>query len=105
MRPFLLRPPQASSSRSPALPMSYPSCVIKMTCRMVSGASEAAPPASGRDDPFYAVGVLGSLTTPLADAGISIFAVSTFDTDYLLVKEKDLAAAVDVLRRRGHTVR
>jgi hypothetical protein len=45
------------------------------------------------------------LTAPLAQAGISVFAVSTFDTDYLLVDDKDLAAALDVLRRQGHTVR
>jgi hypothetical protein len=54
--------------------------------------------------PFSAVGILASLTAPLAEAGISIFAVSTFDTDYLLVKEKDLAAAVRALRRQGHSV-
>ena len=54
--------------------------------------------------PFSVVGVLVSLTAPLAEAGISVFAVSTFDTDYLLVKEQDLATAADVLRRQGHTV-
>jgi GNAT superfamily N-acetyltransferase len=55
--------------------------------------------------PFSVVGVLASLTAPLAEAGISVFAISTFDTDYLLVKAKDLERAVDVLRRRGHTIR
>ncbi len=54
--------------------------------------------------PFTAVGVLAALTAPLAEAGISIFAISTFDTDYLLVLEKDLAAAVNALRRQGHQV-
>jgi predicted metal-dependent HD superfamily phosphohydrolase len=54
--------------------------------------------------PFTVVGVLASLTAPLADAGVSVFAVSTFDTDYLLVKSDDLARAVDALRRHGHTV-
>ena len=54
--------------------------------------------------PFSVVGVLASLAAPLVEAGISVFAVSTFDTDYLLVKEKDLASAVDALRRRGHTI-
>ena len=54
--------------------------------------------------PFSAVGVLASLATPLAEAGVSVFAVSTFDTDYLLVKENDLAAAADALQRQGHTV-
>ena len=54
--------------------------------------------------PFSVVGVLASLTAPLAEAGTSIFAISTFDTDYLLVKAEDLERAVDVLRRRGHTI-
>lgn len=47
--------------------------------------------------PFSTVGVLASLVEPLADAGISVFAISTFDTDYLLVKEMDLAKAAAVL--------
>ena len=54
--------------------------------------------------PFAVVGVLASLVTPLAEAGISVFAISTFDTDYLLVKEKDLENAVAALRQQGHTV-
>lgn len=53
---------------------------------------------------FSVVGVLASLTAPLAEAGISVFAFSTFDTDYLLLKEADLHQAVDVLRRQGHTI-
>src|SRR3989442_1500343 len=44
--------------------------------------------------PFSVVGVLASLTAPLAEAGISVFAVSTYDTDYLLVKEPDLEKAL-----------
>jgi len=39
---------------------------------------------------FSQVGVLASLVGPLAEAGISVFAISTFDTDYLLVKQADL---------------
>jgi putative acetyltransferase len=54
--------------------------------------------------PFSVVGVLAWLTAPLAEAGISVFAISTFDTDYLLVKAEDLERTVDVLRRRGHTI-
>jgi len=54
--------------------------------------------------PFSVVGVLASLTAPLAEAGLSAFAISTFDTDYLLVKADDLERAVDVLGRRGHTI-
>jgi hypothetical protein len=54
--------------------------------------------------PFSVVGVLASLTAPLAEAEISLFAISTFDTDYLLLKAEDLESAVDVLRRLGHTI-
>jgi hypothetical protein len=54
--------------------------------------------------PFSAVGVLAALAAPLAEAGISIFAVSTFDTDYLLVKAEALEAAVAMLRQQGHAV-
>jgi aminoglycoside 6'-N-acetyltransferase I len=54
--------------------------------------------------PFTAVGVLASLTVPLAEARVGVFALSTFDTDYLLVKEEDLPAAIVVLQGRGHTV-
>ena len=54
--------------------------------------------------PFSVVGVLASLTAPLAEAGISVFAISTFDTDYLLVKAEDLERSVDVLRGCGHTI-
>jgi hypothetical protein len=54
--------------------------------------------------PFSVVGILASLTAPLAEAGISVFAISTFNTDHLLVKEKDLAVTVDVLRRQGSVI-
>jgi uncharacterized protein len=49
-------------------------------------------------------GVLASLANPLAEARINIFAVSTFDTDYLLVKEYNVARACEVLRQAGHVV-
>lgn len=51
---------------------------------------------------FALTGILAGLTRPLAKAGISIFALSTFETDYLLVKEEYLASAVDVLTRQGY---
>ena len=54
--------------------------------------------------PFDATGVLASLAVPLADGGVSIFAISTFDTDYLLVREASLDKAVRVLREAGHSV-
>jgi hypothetical protein len=54
---------------------------------------------------FDSVGILSSLTSSLAHVGISIFAVSTYDTDYLFVKEKDLDRGVVALRKAGHDVR
>jgi hypothetical protein len=54
--------------------------------------------------PFSVVGVLASLTAPLAKARISVFALSTFDTDYLFVRQNDLAAALAVLRQQGHAI-
>ena len=50
------------------------------------------------------VGVLASLASPLAEAGVSLFALSTFDTDYLLVQEQDLGRAVEALVAVGHAV-
>jgi hypothetical protein len=50
-------------------------------------------------------GVLASLATPLATAGIAIFAISTFDTDYVLVRAPQLDPAVAALRGAGHEVR
>ena len=49
-------------------------------------------------------GVMASLAMPLAEAGISIFPVSTFDTDYLLVKETDVERAILALSATGHSV-
>ena len=54
---------------------------------------------------FSMTGVLASLAGPLADAGISIFVLSTFKTDYVLVKQDDLKRAIDALSATGHTVR
>lgn len=50
-------------------------------------------------------GVMASLTVPLAEAGISIFALSTYDTDYLLVRAADLQRAKSVLTACGHMVK
>jgi putative acetyltransferase len=54
--------------------------------------------------PFSVVGVVASLTAPLAEAGISVLVVSTFDTDYLFIKEADFQTAVAALRGAGHSV-
>jgi GNAT superfamily N-acetyltransferase len=54
--------------------------------------------------PFTLVGVLASLTVPLAKQGIGLFAFSTFDTDYLLVKSDEVQKAISALRAAGHLV-
>jgi hypothetical protein len=79
--------------------------------------AEAAVPAAVRRDagwralriagtlPFDIPGVMAGLATAIAASGISLFAISTFDTDYILVKEPDLDGAVAALRAAGHEVR
>lgn len=49
-------------------------------------------------------GVLAALLAPLAEAGLGVFAISTFDTDWLLVPGGDAEAAADAWRANGHTV-
>ncbi|OAI50723.1 hypothetical protein AYO44_05490 [Planctomycetaceae bacterium SCGC AG-212-F19] len=46
----------------------------------------------------------GALVAPLAEARISVFAISTFDTDYLMVKQADLEKATKALRQAGHMI-
>lgn len=55
--------------------------------------------------PFDETGVLAGLAAPLAAAGIPVFAISTFDTDLLLVRERDLERAAAALAASGHGVR
>ena len=50
------------------------------------------------------VGILASLTSSLAEVDISIFAISTYETDYLLVKGENLRRAVLKLKEAGHDV-
>jgi len=53
---------------------------------------------------FSLVGVLASLTAPLAEAGVSVFSISTFDTDHLLVRGADLDRARSALEAAGHRI-
>jgi len=53
---------------------------------------------------FSLTGVLSSLVGPLADEGVPLFVVSTFETDYLLVREHDLHRSVETLTSAGHSV-
>jgi hypothetical protein len=49
------------------------------------------------------VGVLTSVLQPLADAGLPIFAISTFNTDYVFVMDEHLVNVVQALQKAGHT--
>jgi len=52
--------------------------------------------------PFAMTGVLASFVQPLAEAEIPVFAISTFDTDYVLVKNESLKPALTALGAAGH---
>jgi hypothetical protein len=78
-------------------------------------ASDRVPPGFRTEGPFRALkvrgpldmamtGVLTSIADPLAEASVSIFALSTFDTDYVLVSEASVDAALGALRLAGHQV-
>ncbi len=54
--------------------------------------------------PLNLVGILAAIADPLAAAGLSIFAISTYDTDYVLLKARDLETALTVLRQAGHHI-
>lgn len=53
---------------------------------------------------FSLVGILSELTGILARAGIGVFAVSTYDTDYILVRSENLDRALDALASSGHNI-
>jgi len=53
---------------------------------------------------FGLVGILAGLSSTLAESGVSIFAISTYDTDYILVQGEQLEAAVEALDGAGYRV-
>ncbi len=53
---------------------------------------------------FTQIGVLAGISKPLADAGVSIFVISTFDTDYILVKDNSLRIAITALQKSGYGI-
>jgi hypothetical protein len=53
---------------------------------------------------FSLIGILASISTILAQKGISIFAISTYDTDYILVKNKDINSAIVALADEGYEI-
>jgi hypothetical protein len=50
------------------------------------------------------IGVISSISSPLADAGISIYVISTYDTDYFLIQEQNLKQTISVLSSSGHSI-
>ena len=54
--------------------------------------------------PFSMTGILSSLVEPLASAQISVFAISSYDTDYILVKADKVQQAMEILRSKGHEI-
>ena len=101
----------------PGWAMEGPFCALTRTADELSVicAQESVPPGitcepnwralkvEGQLD-FAMVGVLAGISSALANARISLFAVSTFDTDYILVKETDLPGALSALRSAGYGV-
>jgi hypothetical protein len=55
--------------------------------------------------PLNLIGIVAAIADPLAEVGLSIFAISTYDTDYVLIKARDLDAALGALERAGHQIR
>jgi len=53
---------------------------------------------------FSLIGIIASISTILAQTGISIFAISTYDTDYILVKNKDIDNAIGALIEKNYVV-
>ena len=53
---------------------------------------------------FDEIGVLASLTAPLAEAKISLLTISTYDTDYIFIKQENYRQAVNTLEAAGHTI-
>ena len=53
---------------------------------------------------FDAIGVIASIAAPLVDIGVSIYVVSTFDTDYILLKDDRLKESVECLTRKNHQI-
>lgn len=92
-------------------------CALILTARELTVVcpATAVPDDVPREGPFRALavrgpldfaltGILEALARPLAEASIPIFALSTFDTDLVLVRDDDLAGATAALRAAGHLI-
>jgi hypothetical protein len=103
-------PMPAWASRGPFWSVTRSDSELSVVCRQDDVPAEAsaergwcALEVAGPLD-FSLTGVVSALVGPLADAKVPIFVLSTFETDYLLVRELDLHRSVEVLRAAGHEV-
>ena len=76
-------------------------------------ATDFAPPNCEKEDGWRAIrvgvvldfsltGVITAIASPLAEASISILPISTYETDYFILRETDLQRAIEILRKSGH---
>ena len=94
---------RARSARSPAPTTRSLSSAATTTCpkaRASTGAGRVLEVMGPLD--FSLAGVVASLVVPLAGAELPIFVISTFESDYVLVRSSDLARAADILEDAGH---
>jgi len=107
-----------SSTPVPQWPTDSPFWAIVRTADEISIVclESCVPPALAREGgwrilkaegplDFTLTGIMASIADPLADAGIPIFPIATYETDYVLVKEVQLELATDALSLYGHAVR
>jgi uncharacterized protein len=80
--------------REDAVPPEHTEVQREFRCLVVAGTLD-----------FAQTGIIAQLAQPLAAAGISIFGISTYDTDHILVRQDDLDAAKTALEKAGHTIR
>ena len=84
---------------------------LSLVCRT----SDVPPETAARDDgwrcfriegvlDFSLIGILSRISSVLAETGIGIFAVSTYNTDYVLTKEENFRKALDVLKGAGYDI-
>lgn len=103
-------PDWATGRPSPLVSLTFTADETSLVC-----AADAVPTGVTHEGPFTALavagpldfgltGVLAELLRPLADAGVSVFTVSTYDTDWILLPAERAGEAVEALRRRGHVV-
>jgi len=104
------REPPGSAGAAPFVSVTRTAAELSVVC------AEEAVPAGVRCEAgwrclrvkgplgFGLTGILASLAGPLASSGVSIFVVSTYDTDYLMLQQRDLERGVFALERAGHTV-